>query len=136
MATDPIPALRLAVLLLIQADGGPQFDGVPVTAWDGVPPDDVEPPVVIVADIGLMEGQTKDGGPREAMIDVAFVVDGRSRHDAELLGAALYARLDGVKPAVAGHSVSALRCIESRTETSGDQGLTHVGRQTWRLMIL
>ena len=135
MATDPTPALRLALLALLEAGGGPLLAGAAVPVWDGVPPDDVPPPVVCLDEIGLMEGQTKDGGPREAMVDVAFVVDGRSRHDAELLGADIYARLEGVKPAVTGHSVSALRCIESRTETSGDQGLTHVGRQTWRLMI-
>ena len=136
MATDPTPALRLAVLALLTADGGPLMAGEAVPVWDGVPPDDVPPPVVILDEIGLQEGTTKDGGPREALIDVAAVIDGRSRHDAEALGAAIYARLDGVKPAITGHAATALRCIESRTESAGDQGLTHLVRQTWRLRIL
>ncbi len=136
MAIDPTPALRLAVLALLRVDGGPRLIGQPVPVWDGVPPDEAPPPVVILDEISLNEGQTKDGGPREAIIDVAAIVDGRSRIEAEQLAADIYARLDGVKPAVAGHSVTALRCIESRTETGGDQGLTHLSRQSWRARIL
>lgn len=112
------------------------MDGQPVPVWDGIPPDEAGPPVVILDEISLNEGQTKDGGPREALIDVAAVVDGRSRIDAEQLAADIYLRLDGIRPAVTGHSVTALRCIDSRTQSGGDQGLTHVSRQTWRLRIL
>ena len=136
MANDPTPALRLAVLALLETGGGPELAGSPVPVWDGVPPDEVPPPVVILDEISLTEGTTKDGGPREAIIDVAAVVDGRSRYEAEQLAADVYARLDGMVPAVAGHSVTALRCIESRTETGGEQGLTHLSRQSWRLRIL
>jgi hypothetical protein len=136
MATDPTPALRLAMLVLLRASGGPQFQGAAVPVWDGVPPDSVAPPVVVLDEISLSEGQTKDGGPREALIDVAAVIDGRSRADAELLGADLYGRLEGVKPTVTGQTVTALNCIESRTESGGDQGLTHLVRQVWRLRIL
>lgn len=124
------------MLALLNASGGPQMDGAPVQVWDGIPPDTVRPPVVIVDEISLGEGETKDGGPREATIDVAVVVDGRSRHDAETLAGQVYARLEGERPAVTGHSATALRCIDSRTQSGGDEGLTHVSRQTWRLKIL
>ncbi len=144
MATDPTPALRLAVLALLRADGGVVFDGLAVPIWDGIAPDiaseddaDEAPAVVIVEEIELGEGQAKDGGPRDADVDIAIVVDGRSRHDAEQLAAQVYARLEGVKPAVTGHSTTALRCTYSRTESGGEQANTsHLCRQTWRLRIL
>lgn len=134
MATDPVPAVRQAILALLNASGGPQLLGAAVPVWDGVPPDEVPPPVVILDEIELGEGQTKDGGPREVLIDVAAVVDGRSRADAEGLAAWLYQRLELVR--LAGIDCSPLRCTFNRTETSGEQGLTHVTRQSWRTLIL
>jgi hypothetical protein len=138
MATDPVPALRLAVLALLRAGGGPTLDGQPVPIWDGLAPDidDNLPAVVILEEIELGESQTKDGGPRTADVDIITVVDSRSLADAERLAAQIYARLEGVKPSIAGHASSQFNCTYSRTESAGEQGLTKVSRQTWRLRIL
>ncbi|WP_310474101.1 DUF3168 domain-containing protein [Sandarakinorhabdus sp.] len=134
--TDPVPAVRRAILALLNSGGGPQLLGAAVPVWDGVPPDEVPPPVVILDEIELGECQTKDGGPREVLIDVAAVVDGRSRADAEVLSAAIYQRLEFARPVIDGAASSQLRCTFNRTESSGEQGLTHVTRQSWRLLIL
>lgn len=127
MATDPTPALRVAIVAALNANGGP---GAPV--FDRVP-DNQDPPAVILDTIDLADATTKDGGARSVFFEIVTVSRGRSKVAAEAYMAAVFTRLEDV--ALTGVNCTRPRLQSQRLESTGDM-LTHVGRQLFRIITL
>jgi hypothetical protein len=127
MATDPTQLLRVAIVTALKSAGGP---GAPV--YDRVP-DNQPPPAVILDTIDLNDATTKDGGTRGVFFEVVTVSRGRSKVEAEAYMAAVFTRLEDV--ALSGVSATRPRLQSQRMESEGD-GLTHVGRQLFRIVML
>lgn len=127
MPTDPTQLLRVAIVSALKSGGGP---GAPV--YDRVP-DNQPPPAVILDTIDLSDATTKDGGARSVFFEIVTVSRGRSKVEAEAYMAAVFTRLEDV--ALSGVSATRPRLQNQRMESEGD-GLTHVGRQTFRIIIL
>jgi hypothetical protein len=127
MATDPTPALRVAIVAALNASGGP---GAPV--YDRVP-DNQPPPAVILDTIDPQDATTKEGGARLVFFEIVTVSRGRSKVAHEAIMAAVFTRLEDV--ALTGIATTRPRLQSQRTESAGDM-LTHVGRQTFRVIIL
>jgi hypothetical protein len=126
--TDKTTAVRTGVLTALQASGGP---GAPV--YDRVP-DNQPPPAVIIDTVENEGGMTKAGGPYAYTVEIVTVLRTRSKVAIEAVMAGVFNRLENVS--LSGIVATRPRLESATLDSSGNDGLTMVGRQFFRLMVL
>lgn len=126
--TDKTTAVRTGVLTALQSNGGP---GAPV--YDRVP-DNQPPPAVIIDTVENEGGMTKAGGPYAYTVEIVTVLRTRSKVAIETVMAGVFNRLENAT--LSGIVATGPRLESATLDSSGNDGLTMVGRQFFRLMVL
>jgi hypothetical protein len=140
---DASPALAKAVLTALATPAISYTEGsatADVTVHQRVPDEFTNAQtnaVIVVASVSLGGSETKGQTPVRATVSVQTLYRGRSMDSLRNIMAAIDARLDRVKLAVTGFTVSDMYRTTSDGGGEADEAnLVHTGRQSFEVIIL